>query len=441
MAERRLHGLQRVLGVNALFSTAYGNVGLVDLLRARPRRVVRARPHAGGVRHHRRHLLPDRRHLRRGDGDVPGGRRLVELRAPRLQRVLVLLRRLGARCSTTRSRSPSRRSSCRTTSAGCSGSRCATRPGDIIFGIARRRRASRRQRRRRQGVGGLNIVLAVIDFLTQLLLVLVGVVLVLSPETLVDNVDLGVAPTWKDFLLAIPVGDDRLHRHRDDLEHGRGGQGRAQDDPGGDQAACVIAVFAIYAPLPAVALSALPVFQRRGRQVRHAAGPARGGGRLRRRPDPRRRQAASTSASFQDAGEIYVGLLAATILFIATNAGHHRRLAARLLDGPAPPGARPAAPAAPAATARRGSGSSSSAPIACLAMIPGQADFLGNMYAFGAMLSFTIAHLAVDPPARHPAATSSGPYRGPGNAARRAAASCRCSRSSAGSARAWRSSS
>lgn len=27
MAKRRLFGLQRVLGVNALFSTAYGNVG------------------------------------------------------------------------------------------------------------------------------------------------------------------------------------------------------------------------------------------------------------------------------------------------------------------------------------------------------------------------------------------------------------------------------
>jgi APA family basic amino acid/polyamine antiporter len=27
MAERRLQGLQRVLGVNALFATAYGNVG------------------------------------------------------------------------------------------------------------------------------------------------------------------------------------------------------------------------------------------------------------------------------------------------------------------------------------------------------------------------------------------------------------------------------
>ncbi len=32
-----------------------------------------------------------------------------------------------------------------------------------------------------------------------------------------------------------PDRDDRLHGHRDDLEHGRGGQGRAQDDPGGDQ--------------------------------------------------------------------------------------------------------------------------------------------------------------------------------------------------------------
>ena len=29
--------------------------------------------------------------------------------------------------------------------------------------------------------------------------------LVFSPETLVDNVHLGVAPTWKDFLIAIPV--------------------------------------------------------------------------------------------------------------------------------------------------------------------------------------------------------------------------------------------
>ena len=82
---------------------------------------------------------------------------------------------------------------------------------------------------------GVNIVLAVIDFLTQLLLVVVGAVLVFSPDTLVDNVTFGVAPTWKDFLTRDPDRHDRLHRHRDDLEHGRGGQGRGEDDPGGDQ--------------------------------------------------------------------------------------------------------------------------------------------------------------------------------------------------------------
>ena len=47
---------------------------------------------------------------------------------------------------------------------------------------------------------GLNILLAVIDFLTQVLLVIVGGVLVFSPETLIDNVHLGIAPTWTDFL-------------------------------------------------------------------------------------------------------------------------------------------------------------------------------------------------------------------------------------------------
>ena len=51
-----------------------------------------------------------------------------------------------------------------------------------------------------------------------------------------------------------------------------------------------------------------------------------------------------------------------------------------------------------------------------MAMIPGKAEFLGNMYAFGAMLSFTIAHVAVirlrlsKPDARRP-------WRGPGNIA------------------------
>jgi APA family basic amino acid/polyamine antiporter len=51
--------------------------------------------------------------------------------------------------------------------------------------------------------------------------------------------------------------------------------------------------------------------------------------------------------------------------------------------------------------------------VACLTILPGQAEFLGTIYAFGAMLSFTIAHLAVialrmDEPDRE------RPFRGPG---------------------------
>ena len=70
--------------------------------------------------------------------------------------------------------------------------------------------------------------------------------------------------------------------------------------------------------------------------------------------------------------------------------------------------------------------------IACLTLIPGQAVFLGNMYAFGAMLSFTIAHLSVIAPAAHASPPSSAPTAARARCAW-PAASCRCSRSSAAS--------
>ena len=69
---------------------------LLDLLRARRHRRLRPRPDPGRLRHLRPDLRRDRRHLRRGDRDVPGGRRLLELRPPRLQRDGQLHRRLGA---------------------------------------------------------------------------------------------------------------------------------------------------------------------------------------------------------------------------------------------------------------------------------------------------------------------------------------------------------
>ena len=76
----------------------------------------------------------------------------------------------------------------------------------------------------------LNLVLAIGDLCTQVVLVGIGVALVLSPDILVNNVHLGDGADLGDFALGIAGGDDRLHRDRDDLEHGRGGTRRPPDD-------------------------------------------------------------------------------------------------------------------------------------------------------------------------------------------------------------------
>ena len=105
---------------------------------------------------------------------------------------------------------------------------------------------------------GVNLVLAVIDFCTQVLIVLVGLVLVFSPQILIDNVHLGTAPTWANFFVAIPLcmlaytGIETISNMSEEAK-----------DPGRTVPKAinrvVIAVFAIYALLPAIALSALPV--------------------------------------------------------------------------------------------------------------------------------------------------------------------------------------
>ena len=79
-------------------------------------------------------------------------------------------------------------------------------PGDVIFGAGVIVALSLVNVVGIKESAGLNIVLAVVDFLTQLLMVIVGAVLVFSPQTLAANIQLGVAPTWTDFLLAIPLG-------------------------------------------------------------------------------------------------------------------------------------------------------------------------------------------------------------------------------------------
>jgi APA family basic amino acid/polyamine antiporter len=116
--------------------------------------------------------------------------------------------------------------------------------------------------------------------------------------------------------------------------------------------------------------------------------------------------------SLQHAAEIYVGVLAATILFIATNAGvigvsrltysmgQYRQLP-QLLRVLHPRYRTPYVAIIVFGL------------IACVTLLPGQEEFLGTIYAFGAMLSFTIAHLAVIA-LRVKQPDKERPYRGPG---------------------------
>jgi APA family basic amino acid/polyamine antiporter len=171
-----------------------------------------------------------------------------------------------------------------------------------------------------------------------------------------------------------------------------------------------IAVFAIYFTLPVVALSALPVRCEGGKCSTLLGEPESKGGFA---GDPILGVVKHLGLGpLQHAGELYVGLLAATILFIATNAGIigvSRLVYSMGLHRQVPDRLRQLHPRYRTPWI----GILVFGGVACLTMIPGKATFLGNMYAFGAMLSFTIAHLSVVR-LRITQPDVERPYRGPG---------------------------
>jgi basic amino acid/polyamine antiporter, APA family len=236
---------------------------------------------------------------------------------------------------------------------------------------------------------GLNIFLAVVDFATQLLLVLIGFALVLNPSILVDNVEFGVVPTWNDFFLAIPVamiaytGIETVSNLAEEARDPARNVPRAY-------LLTVVAVWVIFFTLPAIALSALPVED--GKTLLGLP-PEEGG--YANDPVLGVVDNLGVSGLALDALRIYVGILAATILFIATNAGvigasrityamsGYRQLPAifRRLH---PTFKTPWISLVVFAGL-----------VSILTLLPGKVDFLGTMYSFGAMLSFAIAHISV----------------------------------------------
>jgi APA family basic amino acid/polyamine antiporter len=279
-------------------------------------------------------------------------------------------------------------------------------PWDIVFGIGVVVALGALNIIGVQESAKLNVALSLVDFGTQVLMVLLGLALVFNADLLVSQVHFGSAPTVKDFLIAIPIGMvaytgietiSNLAEEAKDYE---------KTVPAAAKLV-VAAVFAIYLFLPAIALSAMPVEN----GVTLLGLPAEQGGYA---GDPVLGIVKNMGlGALAGPIEVYVGILAATILLIATNAGiigvsrltysmgQYRQVPAALRS------LHPRYKTPYIAIIVFGT-------ISCLTMIPGQADFLATMYAFGAMLSFTIAHAAVvkmrlDEPVRE------RPWRGPMN--------------------------
>ena len=262
-----------------------------------------------------------------------------------------------------------------------------TSPGDIIGGIVLIAALALLNIKGTQESARLNLVLAIGDLATQVLLVIVGMILVFSPDTLIGNIDLGVVPTWGDFALGIALGmiaytgiETISNMSEEAIEP-------EKSIPRGT-AYVVAAVIGLYALLPIIALSAMPVTQGPDGYTTELGTKFAG--------DPVLGivENLGLGAGLTDALSIYVGILAAVILVIATNAGmigvsrltfsmgQHRQLPERLRQ--VHPKFR--TPHIAIITFSI---------IASIALLPGQADLLATMYSFGAMLSFTVAHVSV----------------------------------------------
>jgi APA family basic amino acid/polyamine antiporter len=244
----------------------------------------------------------------------------------------------------------------------------------------------------------VNVVLAVTDFATQLLLVLLGFVLVFSPHVLTTNIHFGVAPTWSRFFLSIPIamlaytGIETVSNLSEEAR-----------DPIRTVPRAVlfvaIAVFAIYFTLPWVALSAMPVVHAaHGFKTCLAEPPTvtcNGQPGYQNDPVLGLVNNLGLGHGVTHVLQIYLGILASTILFIGANAGVIG--ASRITYAMAgyrqlPLVFRKIHPKfkTPWLALAFFAGA-----IPILLTLSGKTSFLGTIYSFGATFSFTVAHASV----------------------------------------------
>jgi APA family basic amino acid/polyamine antiporter len=273
-------------------------------------------------------------------------------------------------------------------------------PGDIIGGLVTIVLLAGLNIRGLGESAKLNLFLAVADLCTQVLLVGLGVVLVLNPSLLVNQVHLGLAPSWTQLVFALSVamvaytGIETVSNMSEEARDPLRTVPRAV-------LFVAIAVFAIYFTLPWVALSAMPVVHTadHGYTSLLALTPKQTlNGQHGYQNDPVLglvNNLGITSATITHSLRIYLGILASTILFIGANAGvigasrityamsGYRQLP--LMFRKIHPKFK-----TPWLALMFFAGA-----IPILLTITGKTAFLGAVYSFGATFSFTVAHVSV----------------------------------------------
>jgi basic amino acid/polyamine antiporter, APA family len=300
----------------------------------------------------------------------------------------------------------------------------------------------------------LNVVLALLDLGTQVLIMIIALVLLLEPNILLSQIRWGIAPTWGQFLYGLAIGTvaytgiETISNMAEEAHH-----------PGRDVPRSInfviVAVLVVYIGMPLAALSSMEVGFNQvtvdpatGRTVPLQVVPGTPEGTFVLKSDPTTTvyvpveqlpngtwiipQQKPTGPVQTISGELvtqlhgsqlgsnyeadpvlgmvrflpdniawlrwilgpWVGILAATILFIATNAGiigvsrlafslgQHRQLP-RVLGRVHPTRLTPYV-----AIALFGV-------IAVILILPGEIPLLAELYAFGSMISFTAAHISV----------------------------------------------
>ncbi len=302
----------------------------------------------------------------------------------------------------------------------------------------------------------LNVVLAVLDLFTQVLIMIVGVILLLAPRLLLDQIHLWTAPTFKQFVYGISIGTVAYTGIETISNMSEEAANPNRDVPRSINMVLAV-VLVVYLGMSLVALSAMPVrynvlpydpasgktqavpvvqgiglpdgeyvfkndprqkvyipvkdpgasetvieptkpngdvYQLNGRPVTNVYGTLLGSVYLQ---DPVQGVVTHMPAELSWLKAIlkpWVGILAATILVIATNAGiiGVSRLTYSLAQH------RQVPPILGRVHVTRMTPYVAIVVfgvVASILIVPGSTALLADLYAFGAMLSFTAAHVSV----------------------------------------------